>query len=156
METEPEHLDVSALAAQPIAYWTWATTRALLQHVRSSLARVDVTQQQWWTLNYVDAAENGLTRAQVRDRLDAFLDEVSPEDMGHAVDSLLHREWLTADDADRLTLTDAGRDAKVRIKDLVAELRSEIHEGITDEEYAAALTILQRMIRNVGGTATPR
>ncbi|MGW7597880.1 MarR family winged helix-turn-helix transcriptional regulator [Streptomyces antimycoticus] len=156
METEPERLDVSALAAQPIAYWTWATTRVLLQHVRSSLARVDVTQQQWWTLNYVDGAENGLTRAQVCARLDAFLDEVSPEDMGHAVDSLLHREWLTADDADRLTLTDAGRDAKARIKNLVAELRSEIHEGITDEEYAAALTILQRMIRNVGGTATPR
>ncbi|MGW7476447.1 MarR family transcriptional regulator, partial [Streptomyces cyaneofuscatus] len=31
--------------------------------------------------------------------------------------------------------------------------RAEIHEGIPDEEFVAALKVLQRMIRNVGGRA---
>lgn len=29
--------------------------------------------------------------------------------------------------------------------------REEIHEGVTDEEFVAALKVLQRMIHNVGG-----
>lgn len=156
MTTRTEQLDVPALAAQPAAYWTWAATRALLHHVRDALARVDITQPQWWTLNHVAAAEHGLTRDEVRTRLDAFLDDYGPDDMGHAVDSLLHRGWLGADDTGRLTLTDAGRAAKDQTRDLVAHLRAEIHAGISDEEYAAALTVLQRMIRNVGGSATAR
>ncbi|MFF4216764.1 MarR family winged helix-turn-helix transcriptional regulator [Streptomyces nondiastaticus] len=149
-------LDVPALAAQPVAYWTWAATEALLAHIRGAMAREDVTQQQWWTLNHVDGAENGLTRAEVCERLEPYLNGVTPGAMGHAVDGLLHRGWLVAGDDGRLTLTGAGRDAKARIKKLVTRLRAEIHEGITDEEYAAALTVLQRMISNVGGTATPR
>ncbi|MFJ3951673.1 hypothetical protein ACIPXV_16730 [Streptomyces libani] len=54
------------------------------------------------------------------------------------------------------TLTDGGQAAKGRIKSLIDGLRSQIHEGITDEEYAVALTVLQRMIRHVGGAAAPR
>ncbi|WP_334664811.1 MarR family transcriptional regulator [Streptomyces cyaneofuscatus] len=34
-----------------------------------------------------------------------------------------------------------------------AGARAEIHEGIPDEEFVAALKVLQRMIRNVGGRA---
>ncbi|PHQ51129.1 hypothetical protein BLA24_15260 [Streptomyces cinnamoneus] len=156
MTTGTEHLDVPALAAQPAAYWAWSTTQALLRHVRSALARADITQPQWWTLNHVGASEGGLTREEVCARLDAFPYHLGPEDMGHAVDNLLHRGWLTADDSGRLTLTDAGREAEGQARSLVARLRSEIHEGVTDEEYAAALTVLQRMIRNVGGGVTPR
>ncbi|MGW2006858.1 MarR family winged helix-turn-helix transcriptional regulator [Streptomyces nigrescens] len=156
MTTDHARLDVTALAAQPIAYWTWAAAQALLRHIRGAMAREDLSQPQWWTLSHVDGAERGLTRVEVCARLDAYLGELGPDAMGHAVDSLLHRGWLIADGAGRLTLTDDGRAAKVRIKSLVDGLRSEIHEGITDEEYAAALTVLQRMIRNVGGAAAPR
>ncbi|MFE0374224.1 MarR family winged helix-turn-helix transcriptional regulator [Streptomyces inhibens] len=156
MTKDDEGNDVGALAAQPVAYWTWAASQALLRHIRGAMARADISQPQWWTLNHLDASAEGLTRAEVCARLDAFLGELGLDAMEHAVDSLLHRGWLTADGVGRLTLTDAGREAKERTKVLVAQLRSEIHEGITDEEYAAALTVVQRMIRNVGGTATPR
>ncbi|MGW2598241.1 MarR family winged helix-turn-helix transcriptional regulator [Streptomyces klenkii] len=149
-------LDSAALAAQPVAYWTWAASRALLAHIRGAMAREDVNQPQWWTLNHVDAAENGLTRAEVSARLDAFRNDESAGTMDHAVDSLLHRGWLVADGAGWLTLTDTGREAKARIKALVRRVRAEMHEGVSDEEYAAALSVLQRMIRNVGGDATPR
>ncbi|MFD0383172.1 hypothetical protein ACFQ2B_14875 [Streptomyces stramineus] len=73
--------------------------------------------------------------------------------VGRAADGLLARGWLTADAAGRLLLTDTGREARGRIKELVTELRAEIHEGIPDEEYVIALSVLQRMIRNVEAKA---
>ncbi|MEU8913531.1 MarR family transcriptional regulator [Streptomyces nigrescens] len=154
MTTDHARLDVTALAAQPVAYWTWAAAQVLLRHIRGAMAREDLSQPQWWTLNHVDGAERGLTRAEVCARLDAYLGELGPDAVGHAADSFLRRGRLTADGAG--TLTDDGRAAKTRIKSLVDGMRSQIHEGITDEEYAAALTVLQRMIRNIGGAAGPR
>ncbi|MFF4950508.1 MarR family winged helix-turn-helix transcriptional regulator [Streptomyces chattanoogensis] len=161
MTAETAHADAvrtgsGDLAAQPVAYWTWAASQTLLRHIRAAMARADISQPQWWALNHVDAAERGLTRAEVRARLDAFLGELGPDATGHAVDGLLHRGWLGADGEGRLTLTEAGREAKARTKTLVDGLRAEIHAGITDEEYVAALGVLQRMIRNVGGSAAPR
>ncbi|MBT2384075.1 MarR family winged helix-turn-helix transcriptional regulator [Streptomyces sp. ISL-11] len=143
--------DRAALAAQPIGYWSWVANKAVIRHIQSAMARTDINQPQWWTLNHVEGAENGLTREEVSDRLRPYLD-LGPELVEQAVDSLVARGWLAAGDEDRLHLTDAGREAKHRTKDLVGRLRAEIHEGITDEEYVATLTVLQRMISNVGGT----
>ncbi|MGW1199120.1 MarR family winged helix-turn-helix transcriptional regulator [Streptomyces sp. NPDC002536] len=146
-----EDLDVPALVAQPAAYWTWSATEAILAYTRAVLARVDVTQPQWWTLVHIGGAEHGLTREELCVRSEGFPYGVGPDDMGHAVDGLLHRGWLAADGAGRLTLTEAGGEARVRVKELMSQARSEVHDGITDEGYAAVLTVLQRMIRNVGG-----
>ncbi|MGW1076527.1 MarR family winged helix-turn-helix transcriptional regulator [Streptomyces sp. NPDC002537] len=140
--------DVAALAAQPAAYWTWTTTQAILGFVQSELAHVDVSQPQWWALNHLHAAASGLTRADLRDCLDSGLYGFRPESMDHAVDSLLHRGWVT-DTNGRLTLTGTGREAKDRTTALVQRIRGRIHEGIADEDYAAALIVLQRMVRNL-------
>lgn len=134
----------------------WSATEAILAYVRGVLARVDLTQPQWWTLVHVDGAEHGITREELRTRPGGFPYGVGPDDMGYAVDSLLHREWLAADDAGRLTLTAAGSEAKAWAKELMGQVRSEIHDGITDEEYATVPAVLQRMIGNVGGAGAAR
>lgn len=69
------------------------------------------------------------------------------------VDQLLHRGWLRSEaDGDggrRLHLTEAGEAARVRLRELVTELRAVVHQGISDEEYVAALKVLRRMVANV-------
>ncbi len=72
-----------------------------------------------------------------------------PYEMPRVVDQLLHCGWLRADAGDRLRLTDAGEAARVTLRALVTELRAVVHEGIGDEEYAAALKVLRTMIANV-------
>ncbi|MFM9445832.1 MarR family winged helix-turn-helix transcriptional regulator [Streptomyces acidiscabies] len=139
----PEH-------ARPAAYWTWAVTRAILRHSRDELAAVDLTQPQWWVLNHVDAVEGGLTRAELGDRLDAFTDEFEARDLERAADGLVHRGWLTGG---RLVLTDAGRVALTRGRQVMAGVRARIHEGVSDEEYAVAVGVLRRMIRNLESAA---
>jgi DNA-binding MarR family transcriptional regulator len=134
-----------ALAAQPIGYWSGAVHKAVVNRLRDAMAGIDVTQPQWWTLTRVDAGD-GLTREAVAAQLADVAE--SPFEVPRAVDQLLHRGWLEMDEARRLHLTEAGRAAQGRIRALVADLRARIHEGIPDEEYVAALKVMQRMIAN--------
>ncbi|QGV79966.1 MarR family winged helix-turn-helix transcriptional regulator [Streptomyces ficellus] len=134
------------LASQPVGYWSGVVHRAVIRHIRDAMARVDVTQPQWWTLNRVDAGGD-VTREVIAAGLAEVAD--TPYDAGRAVDTLLHRGWLRLDDAQRLHLTDDGRAAKARIKALVTDVRARIHAGITDDEYVAALKVLRRMTDNV-------
>ncbi|MEV0263113.1 MarR family winged helix-turn-helix transcriptional regulator [Streptomyces sp. NPDC050617] len=152
--TAPSPADPNAadevLASQPIGYWSGVAHQAVIKHLRDAMARQGITQPQWWILNQVDSSPNGQTREELADRLASVAD--GPYEISRSVDLLLHQEWLAADEDDRFQLTDAGRAAKARIKQLVIDLRAEMHDGITDEEYVAALKVLRRMIRNTGGS----
>lgn len=136
-----------ALAAQPIGYWSGAAHQAVINHIRDAMARLDVTQPQWWTLNRVDSGGEPPTREEVVSHLAEVAD--GPHDVSRVVDQLLHRGWLDADADGWLGLTDDGRAAKARIKTLVTEVRTEVHDGIADDEYVIALKVLCRMIDNV-------
>ncbi|AGZ42316.1 MarR family winged helix-turn-helix transcriptional regulator [Actinoplanes friuliensis] len=134
------------LAAQPVGYWTGVTHQAVVRRLRDTLATIDVTQPHWWTLTRVAAGEP--TREDVVTQLAGVAD--GPDDIPRAIDQLLHRGWLGSGIDGRLQLTDAGREAQGRIKLLLTGLRAELHEGITDDEYAAALRVLRRMLGNLG------
>lgn len=139
-----------ALAAQPVGYWSGAVHKAVVNRLRDVMAGIDVTQPQWWVLTRVDIGD-GLTREGIAAQLTDVAE--TPYEVPRAVDQLLHRGWVEADDARRLRLTDAGRAAQGRIKELVTGLRAEVHAGISDEDYVTALTVMRRMIGNVERTA---
>ncbi|OKJ99512.1 hypothetical protein AMK26_26110 [Streptomyces sp. CB03234] len=153
--TAPAPADPAAtdadLASQPIGYWSGVVHKAVITHLRDAMARVDVTQPQWWTLNRVDVGDH-VTREVIVSGLADVAD--TPHDASRAVDHLLHRGWLGIDAEQRLHLTDEGRAAKARIKELVTGIRARIHDGISDDEYVAALKVLRRMADNVAA-ATP-
>ncbi|GAA2716224.1 MarR family winged helix-turn-helix transcriptional regulator [Actinoplanes palleronii] len=134
------------LAAQPVGYWSGALHQAVVTRLRDAMATIDVTQPQWWTLTRVDAGD-GLTRETVAAQLASVAD--GPHEVPRAVDQLLHRGWIVADETGRLHLTDDGRAAQRRITQLVTELRAQIHDGIPDEEYVVALKVMRRMIKNI-------
>ncbi|MFB7513617.1 MarR family winged helix-turn-helix transcriptional regulator [Streptomyces sp. NPDC056144] len=138
-----------ALASQPVGYWTGLAHTAVTRHLRDAMARIDVTQPQYWVLNRVHGAPAAPPRAEVVSGLTPLAD--GPHDIPRVVDQLLHRGWIHADDGDRLHLTDAGEAARVRLRRLVTEVRAEVHEGVTDAEYVAALKVLRRMVANVEG-----
>ncbi|MEU7514855.1 MarR family winged helix-turn-helix transcriptional regulator [Streptomyces sp. NPDC042898] len=142
-----------ALATQPIGYWSGLAHDAVTRHLRDAMARIDVTQPQYWVLNRVDGGPSAPSREEVVSQLTPLAD--GPHEIARVVDQLLHRGWLRADDALRLHLTDAGEAARVRLRDLVTDLRAEVHAGIGDEEYVAALKVLRRMVANVQGDAAP-
>ncbi|MBB2948872.1 DNA-binding MarR family transcriptional regulator [Actinoplanes lutulentus] len=134
-----------ALAAQPIGYWSGAVHKAVVNQLRDAMAAIDVTQPQWWTLTRVSSGD-GLTREDVARQLTEVAD--TPYDVPRAINQLLHRQWIAADDAGRLALTDTGRTKQAEVRELVTALRTTIHEGISDADYVAALKVMRRMIAN--------
>lgn len=75
-------------------------------------------------------------------------DALEPE-----IDTLVARGLVTEDPTGRLRLTAEGHALRARAHERVSGATAEIHAGIPDEEFVAALKVLQRMIHNVGGTA---
>ncbi|MER6192477.1 MarR family winged helix-turn-helix transcriptional regulator [Streptomyces cyaneofuscatus] len=145
--------DDAGLARQPIGYWSWAAHEATVTHIRAALAEHGLTQPPWWVINQlVGTEEDGRGRAEVVAFLSGYLD-IGADGIEAAVDELLDRALITQDDGARLRITPDGRALRDRAFTRVMRAREEIHEGVTDEEFVAALKVLQRMIHNVGGKA---
>ncbi|MFD6801681.1 MarR family winged helix-turn-helix transcriptional regulator [Streptomyces cyaneofuscatus] len=145
--------DDAGLARQPIGYWSWAAHEATVTHIRAALAEHGLTQPPWWVINQlVGTEEDGRDRAEVVAFLSGYLD-IGADGIEAAVDELLDRALITQDGGARLRITPDGRALRDRAFTRVMRAREEIHEGVTDEEFVAALKVLQRMIHNVGGKA---
>ncbi|WP_097868424.1 MarR family winged helix-turn-helix transcriptional regulator [Streptomyces sp. rh34] len=146
------------LATQPVGYWSGLAHATVTRHLRDAMAKIDVTQPQYWVLNRVNGGPAAPSREEVVAQLTHLAD--GPHEIARVVDQLLHREWLGIDDDQRLHLTDAGEAARARLRELATEVRAVVHKGISDEEYVAALKVLRKMVANVEGDgnagATPR
>ncbi|MGX5185327.1 MarR family winged helix-turn-helix transcriptional regulator [Streptomyces avermitilis] len=139
------------LATQPIGYWSGLAHTAVTRQLRDAMARIDVTQPQYWVLNRVNGGPAAPSREEVVTQLTPLAD--GPHEIARVVDQLLHRGWLLIDAGQRLRLTGTGEAARQRLRELVTELRAVVHEGISDEEYVTALKVLRTMIANVEGHA---
>ncbi|MDF6019237.1 MarR family winged helix-turn-helix transcriptional regulator [Streptomyces sp. JH34] len=144
--------DDAGLARQPIGYWSWAAHEATVTHIRAALAEHGLTQPPWWVLNQLtEADELGRPRAEVVAMLRGYLnvgDSLEPE-----IDALVAKGLVTEDPTTRLRLTAEGHALRAEAFERVSGASAEIHAGIPDEEFVAALKVLQRMIHNVGGKA---
>ncbi|MEU8625613.1 MarR family winged helix-turn-helix transcriptional regulator [Streptomyces sp. NPDC048669] len=135
------------LATQPVGYWSGLAHTVVTRHLRDAMARIDVTQPQYWVLNRLNGGSSAPSREELVTQLTPLAD--GPDEMGRVVDQLVHRDWLRIDAGHRLHLTDAGEAARVRLRELVTELRAVVHAGISDAEYVTALKVLRRMVANI-------
>ncbi|MFI7304021.1 hypothetical protein ACIBM8_12490 [Micromonospora aurantiaca] len=74
------------------------------------------------------------------------------DDLDAEAEVLRERGWLTRDADGRLRITEAGEDARLRLKQHAPGIRARIHDGVDDADYVTTLKVLRRMIRNTGGT----
>ncbi|KJY35389.1 MarR family winged helix-turn-helix transcriptional regulator [Streptomyces katrae] len=149
--TSPLQNGTATLGQRPIALVAWRATEAILRHSQATLARIDVTQPQWWALNNIVRAEDGLTRDEIRAVAVPY--DMGAEVMVHAVDALVHRGWLGIGADGRLTCTQEGHEGLATAKEHMDRVRADILGDITEEEYAAAVSVLQRIADNLAPAA---
>ncbi|MEV1066050.1 MarR family winged helix-turn-helix transcriptional regulator [Streptomyces sp. NPDC050263] len=148
---EYSHSDTE-LIRQPIGYWSWAASKAVVTRIRAGLAESGTTQPQWWVLAQVAGADTVKTRDEVSLLLGNYLDE-GAESIESEIDRTVAQGWVTEDADGRLGMTADGRAFYDKVAALQAELSAERHAGISDEEYLTTLKVLQRFIHNTGGRA---
>ena len=143
------------LAREPAAYWTGVAYEALIAYTRAQQAEKGYTQPQFWLLrnlsvNDISPDGEGMTLPELRQAMTSY---VRPEDdLAAEAEVLLARGWLTRDAEDRLWLTAEGEQARVDLARNAPAIRAALHEGINDADYATTVKVLQRLIRNAGGT----
>lgn len=149
--TQPD----AALAAQPAAYWTGVAYEALIAYTRARQAEKGYTQPQFWLLRNLSAHDlspdgRGMTLPELRGAMASYL---RPEDdLAAEAAVLLERGWLTRDAADRFRISEEGERVRGDLARNAPAIRAALHEGIDDTDYVTAVKVLQRLIRNAGGT----
>ncbi|MEU5876505.1 MarR family transcriptional regulator [Spirillospora sp. NPDC047279] len=143
------------LAGQPAAYWTGVAYEALIAYTRARQAEKGYTQPQFWLLrnlsvNDISPTGDGMTLPELREAMASY---IRPEDdLAAEAEALLERGWLSRDAEDRLWLTEEGEQARVDLARNAPAVRAALHEGIDDADYVTTVKVLQRLIRNAGGT----
>lgn len=150
-----EQLSDAELAGQPAAYWTGVAYEALIAYIRARQAEKGYTQPQFWLLrnlsvNDISPTGDGMTLSELRAAMASY---IRPEDdLAAEAEVLVERGWLRRDAEDRLWLTEEGEQARVELARNAPAIRAALHEGIDDAEYVTTIKVLQRLIRNAGGT----
>ncbi|WP_410661864.1 MarR family transcriptional regulator [Amycolatopsis sp. lyj-84] len=145
------------LAGQPAAYWTGVAYEALIAFTRARQAEKGYTQPQFWLLRNLSANDispdgRGMTLAELRE---AMVSYIRPEDdLAVEAEALVERGWVTWDTENRLWLTEEGEQARVDLARNAPAIRAALHEGIEDTDYVTTVKVLQRLIRNAGGTVS--
>ncbi len=144
------------LASQPAAYWTGVAYEALIAYIRARQAEKGYTQPQFWLLrnlskNDLSPGGEGMTLPELRQAMTSY---IRPEDdLTAEAEVLLERGWLARDAENRLWLTAEGEQARVEMASIAPAIGAVLHEGIDDADYVTTMKVLQRLIRNAGGTA---
>lgn len=157
MAVEVQYTD-EELAGQPVPYWTKLAYEATIGFVRRKQAEAGFTQPRFWMLRFLsvnDVSEDGQGRT-VEELRSAMVSFLRPEDdLAAEAEVLLASGWVTRDGEGRLWITEAGDAARAGLKARAPEWRVELHDGITDADYATTLRVLMRLMRNTGATVPP-
>jgi DNA-binding MarR family transcriptional regulator len=133
---------------KPIGYWLKRADEVITLHVDLVLSDNGFTRFRWQVLNIVYQAGT-ITRGNVLETMQAFIDARQLEEI---LDGFVGEGWLVksgqGDDA-QLTLTDAGKAQRETVFKLQREVRSRAMQGITEQEYATVIDVLERMVSNL-------
>ncbi|MFJ9456277.1 MarR family transcriptional regulator [Kitasatospora sp. NPDC101447] len=133
---------------KPIGYWLNRTDKALTGYMNGMLAEFGLTRTAWQVLNVVGAAatDTPITDDDVRTALSANADAAT---LAAAVDTVLADGWATRPGPGRLALTSDGEHRLAVVAERVHAFRELSTVGITPDEYRTAVTVLERMTRNL-------
>ncbi|GAT86187.1 MarR family transcriptional regulator [Paenarthrobacter nicotinovorans] len=129
---------------KPIGYWIKRLDAALEVQLDRTLARIKLTRRQWQTL--ATLAEHSMLPDQLEEALQPLWGgDVRLRERELA--ALVGRGMITMID-DRLALSERGREKYHEAQQLVEDARQDLSMGIGIDEYAMALSVLERMSLN--------
>lgn len=136
---------------RPIGFWLKLVDRMIDEQFASTLEEHGVTRRQWQLLNVLSQAPATVEQldAAVAPFLAAATDDSPAESSTEHLTELIDSAWVDAT-ADGYELTERGRTAFDRLEAVVAAQRTIITEGVAPDEYEKAVSVLERMARNLG------
>ncbi|MEZ2389211.1 MarR family transcriptional regulator [bacterium RCC_150] len=129
---------------KPIAYWIKRLDAALEAHLDSTLAKMKLSRKQWQTINIL--AERPLRPAALNEALLPLWGSDTKHRESELA-SLVGRGMIVMVD-EVIALSERGRAARSEAEWRLRDSREEITAGIGIDEYAIAVSVLERMALN--------
>ncbi|RSM84536.1 hypothetical protein DMH04_20655 [Kibdelosporangium aridum] len=118
---------------KPLGYWLIHIHELLETGFERLFEDEGLTRRHWQVLNTI------ASKAEIHTALRPFGD-----DFRQQVDELAARGWVNGE----FELTTAGREAHQRVSERVHAIRAKVTEGISADEYATLMNLLQRVATN--------
>lgn len=140
---------------QPISYWVKLVDRIIDDLFAITLEEHGITRRQWQLLVVLSKGPAGIDRLDIE--IAPFLmpknGTAPPTLEAHttsreSLEELVESDWLTTDGS-LFELTERGRGVVERLAAVIAGERSKATAGITDEQYATTVTVLETMAKNL-------
>lgn len=132
----------------PIGYWLKHADEVITRHVNQVLEDRGFSRFRWQVLNMLYEA-GVTTRGTVFATMQTFIDA---EQLKEILDSFAQAGWLVTrgeGDATELALTEAGKSERDAVFKLQSDVRRRAMQGISEQEYATVLDVLQCMVSNL-------
>ncbi|WP_019512227.1 MULTISPECIES: MarR family winged helix-turn-helix transcriptional regulator [Mycobacteriaceae] len=113
------------------------------------LSELGVSQPEWWVLHQLSTHSRGMSEAEL---VSVVGPNESDESIVRAIATGVDKGWLSRA-GDLICLTEPGLKQFDAAAAVQKELNDERRQGISDEDYATTIEVLQRTISNVGGSA---
>lgn len=137
-------------ARQPIGFWTARAGEAIRTRTRGALGEIGVTQPEWWVLHQLSLHPRGVDRITV---VETIGPNETPAAIESAIESAIRKGWIRPGN-EGLLLSESGIKLFERAAGVQESLHDERMNGISIEDFATTITVLQRTITNVGGDAS--
>jgi len=132
---------------RPIGFWVRLIDALIENHVADLLDEHGVTRTQWQLLNALSRGPASTEQLDVT--LGPFLARGDSESSDDHLVELSESGWVVTKGGEN-ALTDRGRTAFTRLSDVVAACRETTPSGVTDDELTTAVSVLERMARDLG------
>ena len=132
---------------RPIGFWLKLVDRLIDEQFVATLEEHGITRRQWQLMNLL--SEEPSTADELTQALGPFVPETDDEGPQAPVEELVESGWVSSEDGN-YTLTGTGRASLASLGEVVERMRAVLAQGISDDEYDAALDVLERIARNLG------
>ncbi len=139
---------------RPIGFWLKLVDRLIDDGFARTLEEHGVTRRQWQLLNILDtdAATGEQLSAAIRPFLqgDAAATEAGePATAEENLEELMESDWVVLEGG-YYALTERGRTLFEKLRVVVAGMREQASEGVSESDYETTLATLERMATNLG------
>lgn len=138
----------------PIGYWLKQADNLLTEQIDKAQAIHGVSRSDWQVLNVLKEIGSA-SRERIFETMHTFLDASS---FNNIITHLIERGWIeqrkvTKTGMEEFQLTREGQRQHEVIFATQKEVRQRAMEGISQEEYATVIRVLQRIVSNLGGNS---
>jgi len=131
---------------RPIGYWLKLVDGLINDQFARTLDEHGVTRMQWQLMNVLARGQASVEMLDAA--VKAFLAPVGETTLDHLTE-LIESAWVAATPTG-YELTERGRGALDRLTGVVAEQRTLMSAGISEDEYLTTIGTLEHMARNLG------